>query len=229
MPLDLPESSFWDQTRQEAKRMLPAPTPHNASASTDTSGQTARSGADLPPVGVPAETLRCKFEANRGVGGNPRTNTQSQNFMLLIHRLWVSVNKVLMIQQQKQADAQGKEGAPAEDNKDKSMRSANRHPSQEPVKLSPQTSQKEKVAHPVATNNNNNSQQFELSEHLEETTRFLQLLEEIQRTANPSDVVIRARPKKTYVDSARGSKYRGVSKNGKKWQVSGNPFRKSIL
>ena len=53
------------------------------------------------------------------------------------------------------------------------------------------------------------------------TVRFLQLRQILQQPGSPTQVIIKSRPKKHLVQTQRGSKYRGVSKNGKKWQVSG--------
>ena len=52
------------------------------------------------------------------------------------------------------------------------------------------------------------------------TERYQDLLRVLGETKDNDTVVIKARPKARGVVSVRGSKYRGVSKNGKKWQVS---------
>ena len=54
---------------------------------------------------------------------------------------------------------------------------------------------------------------------LQETARLLELRQSIERTENPSATLIKSRPKKRRSVTQRGSKYRGVSKNGRKWQV----------
>lgn len=48
------------------------------------------------------------------------------------------------------------------------------------------------------------------------------LKEWLKNVAEPRKIVIVAKPKRVGIESQRGSKYRGVSKNGKKWQVSIN-------
>ena len=53
-----------------------------------------------------------------------------------------------------------------------------------------------------------------------ETTRFKELQALIQSVQSEAVTLIRAKPKKRQCETDRGSKYRGVSKNGKKWQVS---------
>ena len=40
------------------------------------------------------------------------------------------------------------------------------------------------------------------------------------KTTSDTVTMIKSRPKKHMMRTERGSKYRGVSKNGKKWQVS---------
>lgn len=52
------------------------------------------------------------------------------------------------------------------------------------------------------------------------TVRFQELQEVMQKTTSDAVVMIKSRPKKHLMRTERGSKYRGVSKNGKKWQVS---------
>ena len=42
----------------------------------------------------------------------------------------------------------------------------------------------------------------------------------LMSVVNDDEVVLRAKPKQQISKSARGSIYRGVSKNGRKWQVS---------
>lgn len=42
----------------------------------------------------------------------------------------------------------------------------------------------------------------------------------MEQTSSDSTIMIRHEPKKQIQKTGRGSKYRGVSKNGKKWQVS---------
>ena len=54
----------------------------------------------------------------------------------------------------------------------------------------------------------------------QQTLRFTELQEVMQKTASEATVMIKSRPKKRQMETERGSKYRGVSKNGKKWQVS---------
>jgi hypothetical protein len=46
-------------------------------------------------------------------------------------------------------------------------------------------------------------------------------LKELLTGDNSNNIsLIKAKPKKHITETERGSKYRGVSKNGKKWQVS---------
>ena len=54
-----------------------------------------------------------------------------------------------------------------------------------------------------------------------ETPRFKQLRTAIKNNKEGLDfIMIAAKPKRRLAKTERGSKYRGVSKNGKKWQVS---------
>ena len=54
---------------------------------------------------------------------------------------------------------------------------------------------------------------------MQETVRYQELKEIIARTDSNNTIMIVSRPKKRLIQTERGSKYRGVSKNGKKWQV----------
>lgn len=53
------------------------------------------------------------------------------------------------------------------------------------------------------------------------TERLRELKERLKGTEADSAVFLVAKPKTIRFTTQRGSKYRGVSKNGKKWQVSG--------
>ena len=55
---------------------------------------------------------------------------------------------------------------------------------------------------------------------IKETVRYQELKEILAKTESENAVMIKSRPKKRLIQTERGSKYRGVSKNGKKWQVS---------
>ena len=61
-----------------------------------------------------------------------------------------------------------------------------------------------------------------------ETARLTELMKLVRQTKNESSIVIKAKPKKRQIATERGSKYRGVSKNGKKWQVSTIVAEKNI-
>jgi hypothetical protein len=50
-------------------------------------------------------------------------------------------------------------------------------------------------------------------------TRRKELESALDKTKTSSDFIIQSKLKKKMSKSTRGSKYRGVSKNGKKWQV----------
>lgn len=51
-------------------------------------------------------------------------------------------------------------------------------------------------------------------------TRRKELDNALKKAKSDSDVIISSRLKKKLSKSTRGSQYRGVSKNGKKWQVT---------
>ena len=51
-------------------------------------------------------------------------------------------------------------------------------------------------------------------------TRRKELDNALKKAKVDSDVIISSRLKKKLSKSTRGSQYRGVSKNGKKWQVT---------
>jgi hypothetical protein len=53
-----------------------------------------------------------------------------------------------------------------------------------------------------------------------ETVKFQQLRKILEKQGDLDQIIIKSRPKKHLIQTERGSKYRGVSKNGKKWQVS---------
>ena len=55
-----------------------------------------------------------------------------------------------------------------------------------------------------------------------ESKKLQELREIMKKTENPNQIVIKNKPRIRGMESQRGSKYRGVSKNGKKWQVSTN-------
>ena len=55
---------------------------------------------------------------------------------------------------------------------------------------------------------------------IKETVRYQELKEILAKTESENTVMIKSKPKKRLIQTERGSKYRGVSKNGKKWQVS---------
>ena len=50
--------------------------------------------------------------------------------------------------------------------------------------------------------------------------RLEEVREALSKVSDRNSIVIVARPKNNQITTERGSKYRGVSKNGKKWQVS---------
>ena len=52
-----------------------------------------------------------------------------------------------------------------------------------------------------------------------EQKRLEDLKAHVAKITNPSQIVIKKKPRRRGLESQRGSKYRGVSKNGKKWQV----------
>ena len=60
----------------------------------------------------------------------------------------------------------------------------------------------------------------EVDEPIQNSEKLDELRQILAETELDSHLVIVARPKKRGVETERGSKYRGVSKNGKKWQVS---------
>ena len=60
------------------------------------------------------------------------------------------------------------------------------------------------------------------SRNVSPTPRYLELREVMSKTTSEAVIMIKSRPKKHMMRTERGSKYRGVSKNGKKWQVSKN-------
>ena len=61
--------------------------------------------------------------------------------------------------------------------------------------------------------------ELQISEVLTRTRRK-ELESALKKTKSDSDVVIQSRLKRKISKSTRGSAFRGVSKNGKKWQVS---------
>lgn len=61
-------------------------------------------------------------------------------------------------------------------------------------------------------------EEMEISEFLTRSRRK-ELEHTLAKTTSLSDVIIKSKLKKKLSKSSRGSKFRGVSKNGKKWQV----------
>ena len=66
----------------------------------------------------------------------------------------------------------------------------------------------------ILSSNANITQTDKESKRLEDLKNHLRTVKE------PLHIVIKSKPRRRGIDSQRGSKYRGVSKNGKKWQVS---------
>jgi hypothetical protein len=76
----------------------------------------------------------------------------------------------------------------------------------------------EKTMNNLNTSSEKPEEEMEISQFLTRSRRR-ELENLLIKTKNESDLIIKSKLKLKISRSARGSRYRGVSKNGKKWQV----------